>query len=281
MSDPAAPNATRRGGRPRLYDNATERGRAWRERQRAQRAETSQDPPTITPGLAETSLSISLQRLQELITSHQQAITSEVTRVAAAIAALSDPEAVAEELATSRAETARQIAQAEEAAAKANHARAAAETAARRATAERVEAETAANAAWDRVETLEALNTQLQADLDTLRAQHAAALQAARAEAQTAIDTARTNQARAEGIASELRNELDTTRTSHAETIRRLQTEHATNLETIRRQTTEHLTAEHAHTQTQTTRTPKNTRQHQNQPTTPTRTTRRKQPPPN
>src|SRR5580698_7474610 len=85
------------GGRVKLYADGAERARAWRERQRT-RAETGQDTPALSPGLAEASLSLSLDRLQELVGAHQAAIAGEVARVEDAIAALADPEAVAEEL---------------------------------------------------------------------------------------------------------------------------------------------------------------------------------------
>ena len=252
------------GGRVKQYADGAERARAWRERQRARRAETAQDTPAPSPALAEASLSLSLDRLRELVAGHQAAIAGEVARVEDAIAALADPEAVAEELATARAETARQVAQAEEAVAKSNQARAVAESAARQAAGEKAEAEEAANGAWERVEVLEAEVAQLRADLaaaatdaqqvtrahtealDALRAEHDTEVERLRAELAATLDEARAAQARAEGVAGELRAALDATRAAHAEDLDRLRAEHTAALDAVRRETTERLGATHA-----------------------------------
>lgn len=83
------------GGRVKQYADGAERAREWRERQRTRRAGIPQDTPAPSPGLAEASLSASLDRFGELVAAHQAAIAGEVARVEDAIGALADPEAVA------------------------------------------------------------------------------------------------------------------------------------------------------------------------------------------
>ena len=101
-----------------------------------------------SPQLAAASLTVSLERLGDLVRSHHEAVAAEVARVEEAIGVLSDPEAVAEALESARAEAARQVAEAEERAARDRQARSAAEAAEREAT-------QAANGAWERAEALE------------------------------------------------------------------------------------------------------------------------------
>ena len=101
------------GGWVKQYPDAAERARAWRARRKARQGEAASEAPPTTPALAEASLAVTLDRLKELLSAHQSAVESEVARVEDAIAALSDPEAVADELATARAETARQLAEAQ------------------------------------------------------------------------------------------------------------------------------------------------------------------------
>jgi hypothetical protein len=227
------------GGRVRQFNSDAERARAWRERQRERRQET---PGTaVPPALAEATLVSVLERLVELYSAHQATAGDLTARVEEAIAALADPEAVAEEMETVRAETARQVAESQERLARAQQAKAAAENAAR-------EAENAANAAWEQTETLAAELEQARSARREAEAAGAAALQAQRvayeqagaelvaghertvrqveeeaaealqvAEARVTEAEARATQAdyeraRAEGVTAEIRHELDRTR---------------------------------------------------------------------
>jgi chromosome segregation ATPase len=180
--------------------------------------------------LAEASLSLSLERIQKLLGAHEVSLAAEVARVEDAIAALADPEAVAEEIATARAETARQVAEASEVAARANQARTVAEAAARQAAQERADAEDAANAAWELVEALETEAAQLRADLD--------ASEVAMAESKAA-------QAQAEVVAEGLRAELGELRATHGDELRRLAADHDAALAAARREAAERLRAQH------------------------------------
>jgi chromosome segregation ATPase len=228
------------GGRERRYANDAERARAWRERQKARRIEALEGGrgDVVTPVLAEASLSVLLDRLTEVGRAHEATVGELAGRVEDAISALADPEAVAEALEGARAEAARQVAEAEERAVRANQAKAAAEAAARDAALARTEAEEAANGAWERTETLEAELSTLRRDLEvaradaieqgrlhleeleTLRAAHAEQLNEqqqqadnrileAQEAARIAVQNANAGRDRAEGTAAELRAELE------------------------------------------------------------------------
>jgi len=123
-------------------------------------------------------LTVSLERLGQLVRAHQEALSVEVARVEEAIGALADPGSVAEAMEGARAEAARQVAEADERAVHDRQARSAAEAAEHDAT-------EAANAAWERVEALEvelAAATDevgsLRAALEGERQQHASELAA-------------------------------------------------------------------------------------------------------
>jgi DNA repair exonuclease SbcCD ATPase subunit len=227
------------GGRERRYANDAERARAWRERQKARRTDAREGgDDAVTPELAEATLAVLLDRLAEVGRAHEATMGELAGRVEDAIGALADPEAVADALAGARAEAARQVAEAEERAVRANQAKAAAEAAARDASQARNDAEEAANGAWERTETLEAdltaLRRQLETanaaaieearrhedELDALRAVHAEQLDETERRAQETIATVReaarvaaedanASRDRAEGRATALRAELE------------------------------------------------------------------------
>ena len=94
MSTTPIGQAPATGGRAKQYSDDVERSRAWRARQKERQAPGRSVP--ASPQLAPASLSVSLERLGELVRSHQEAIRAEVTRVEEAIGVLSDPAAVAE-----------------------------------------------------------------------------------------------------------------------------------------------------------------------------------------
>ena len=230
------------GGRQRRYASDAERARAWRERQKARRTDPREaGGDAVTPLLAEASLSVLLERLGEVGRAHEATVGELAGRVEDAIAALADPEAVAEALEAARAEAACQVAEADERAVRASQARAAAEATARDAASARIEAEEAANGAWERTETLEAELSALGYDLEMSKADateqgrlHAEELEALRAAhieqlaeqrrrsdsdlasvrqaAQEALQDANAGRDRAEGMAAELRVELEAAR---------------------------------------------------------------------
>src|SRR5438128_318911 len=105
MSDTPLGERPPTGGRVRQYPTDAHRARAWRERQREQRDEPGEPVPVM---LAEATLRVLVGRLGEVAASHGSAMAELVGRVEEAIAALADPEAVADELAATRAGAARQ-----------------------------------------------------------------------------------------------------------------------------------------------------------------------------
>jgi colicin import membrane protein len=248
------------GGRERRYANNAERARAWRERQKTRREDLSEGVGAIeavTPGLAEASLAVVLDRLAEVGRAHEATVGELIYRVEEAIGALADPEAVAAALAGGRAEAARQVAEAEERAVRAGQAKTVAETAARDATRACSEAEEAANGAWERTEVLEAelgaVRRDLQTarddaaraaeahvvELDALRAAHTEALLeaerqaadtigAARQAARVAVGEANAGRDRAEGTTAQLRAELDAARRAGDTAVMAVRAEAAT-----------------------------------------------------
>jgi len=100
MSTTPIGEAPATGGRTKLYSDDAERARAWRARQKER--QPSGSSPVTSPQLAAASLTVSLERLGDLVHSHHEAVAAEVARVEEAIDVLSDPEAVAEALESAR-----------------------------------------------------------------------------------------------------------------------------------------------------------------------------------
>jgi chromosome segregation ATPase len=140
------------GGRLRQYESDAERARAWRERHRGERAEVGEAVPLM---LAEASLGVVVENLRGLTTGHQEAIADLVRRVEEAIDALSDPQAIADELDAMREESRRIASEAEAQVGAANRAQRAAASAAQEAERAAEDAENAARSAWERLEALE------------------------------------------------------------------------------------------------------------------------------
>ena len=260
------------GGRERRYANDAERARAWRERQKEKRVSTqSSGGEPVSPALAEATLSVLLERLTEAGRAHETAIGGLVSRVEDAVNALADPESVAETIAAMRAEAARQVAEAEERAARSSQAKTVAEAAARDALRDKHEAEAAANAAWERAEALEAQldaarqelvlaaqnaeweaarhDDEIQAlrvayidQIDTERRKSEAALAEIQEATQAAIRAVAGEKDRAEGVASELRLELETQRQAADDLVARVQAEAAA----ARSELFDRLTRQHA-----------------------------------
>ena len=181
------------GGRVRRYADGAERARAWRARQ-AERRVGSETPagsgaPTGGPELAVASLAAVLPQLKETTAQQMAAFSAVAARIEAAVDLLSDPEAIDERLELARAESARMVAEAQDqaAAAKADASRArSAEQALR---AERDEATESAAQAWERVGELETAATQAEEEAAQARTTHAAQVETMRAEHAAELDT--------------------------------------------------------------------------------------------
>jgi len=232
------------GGRVRQYATDAERARAWRERQRERRPPTAEAVPAL---LAEATLATVVDRLGELIAGHRSGVEELVSRAEEAIAVLVDPEAVAGELEAVRAETAREVATAQERIVRAGQERGAAETRA-------VEAENAANQAWERVEALEAELAALrlvEADLRAAVEQGASDAAEALAVAQTGYQAQRDEHEAVHRQAFErVRAEADAERASligaHAAELRDVQERAGAELAAERAAHIEALAAAHA-----------------------------------
>ncbi len=240
------------GGRTKVYSDDAERARAWRARQKER--QPSGSSPVTSPQLAAASLTVSLERLGDLVRSHHEAVAAEVARVEEAIGVLSDPEAVAEALESARAEAARQVAEAEERAARERQARSAAEAAEREAT-------QAANGAWERAEALEAelgsardeagslrgaldaATRQHAGEVEALVLSHGAELAEARSRWEEELALAAAGRTKAEGAAEQARAELARVQAAHDEAIGALRTESARTIEQARAEVTEMLSA--------------------------------------
>jgi len=243
------------GGRTKLYSDDAERARAWRARQKER--QPSGSSPVTSPQLAAASLTVSLERLGDLVRSHHEAVAAEVARVEEAIDVLSDPEAVAEALESARAEAARQVAEAEERAARERQARSAAEAAEREAT-------QAANGAWERAEALEVdvaaakdeagslrgardVAARQHADeVEALVSSHGAELAEARSRWEEELALAAAGRAKAEGAAEQARAELARAQAAHDEAIGALRAESARAIEHARAEVTEMLSARYS-----------------------------------
>ena len=210
MSDTPVGERPPQGGHIRQYETAAERARAWRERQRRP------DDVPVSASLAEATLGALLERLSEVLAAHHTTVGELVGRVEDAVAALADPDAVAEELAAARAETASEIAAIQDRVARAQQAKTAAETAAREAT-------DAANEAWTQLEAvqvdLEAARSAVQA-AETATAETEAVLRQARADHEQLVESLRAEHAEAAAAADRAHQaQLDDLRHSHEQVV--------------------------------------------------------------
>lgn len=244
MTDPvpASNDPARRGGRPRQYDNAAERARAWRERRRGD-APADPDAEPVPPELAPSALARVLEQLDALTIRHRDEYAALAARVEAAVAAISDPDAVAATLDACRTAAQETAAIAEARAADADRRRVQAEhdaEAARAAAAEAIEAADAldgrlreveawaeaAKDGWEaeqagravdarrHAEELEAAETRHSTALRELTAAHAAKVEAMRDEHAEAVEALRAVHVReaAELIAGHQREVADLNR---------------------------------------------------------------------
>ncbi len=217
----------------------------------------------MSVALAETSLSLLLERLGNAGAAHLAELSGIVERVEAAVGALADPDAVSEELRAVRAEAARQVAESAESLSRERQARNTATAEAEAARAALVEAEAVAESALSRFDEATAEIESLRGETTAVKAASDQALEAARTAAAAKLNAAESERARSEGVTEQLRLELDETRrqgieraehlrselqglvASHEEELARLRAESAQATERGRAEVTEALTARH------------------------------------
>lgn len=187
------------GGRVKQYENAAARARAWRERQKT--PPESFGPSPVAPEAAQSALGAVLERIAGSIEERRRQDDDFATRVEAALAGVTDPDAVASTLEACRTGANEEVAAAEARMADAEERRLRAEAETRAAVERAEEAIKAADALDERLQEIEAQRQAMQGGWEAEQASRAVdaeahaternALQAELAETrQSAIDRA-------------------------------------------------------------------------------------------